>query len=88
MFISTKEVEMMLGRELALRLCEWISAYSPVTCKEVFCSEKEIRFNIDEAIEFSKIKMHQDSFKREFFPHLVKLKHAKVIGAFESACSA
>ena len=88
MFISTKEVEMMLGRELALRLCEWISVYSPVTCKEVFGYEKEIRFNIDEAIEFAKIKMHKDSFKREFFPHLVKLKHAKVIGAFESACSA
>ena len=79
---------MMFGLELAVRLCVWISVYSPVTCREVYGSEKEIRFNIDEAIEFAKIKMHQNSFKREFFVYLVKLKHAKVIGAFESACSA
>lgn len=78
----------MYGCELAGRLCEWIIVYSPVACREVFGSEKEIHFNIDEAIEFAKIKMHQDCFKREFFAHLVKLKHAKVIGAFESACSA
>ena len=88
MFISSKEVEMILGRELSVRLCEWIGTYSPVSRKEVFGSENEIRFNIDEAIEFSKIKMHQDSFKREFFPHLVKLKHCKVCDTFNNVHSA
>jgi len=88
MFISSKEVEVMVGRELAERLCEWISSYTPVSCREVFGPVNEIYFDIDEAMEFAKIKMHQDSFKREFFPHLVKLKHAKVIGALESVRSA
>ncbi|WP_345977437.1 hypothetical protein [Sulfurimonas sp. HSL3-7] len=88
MFISSKEVEMILDQELSVRLCEWISSYSPVSCKEVFGSENEIRFNIDEAIEFAKIKMHRDSFKREFFPHLVRLKHCKVCDTFNTAHSA
>lgn len=88
MFISSKEVEVMAGRELAMRLCEWISSYTPVCCREVNGFENEIRFDIDEALEYVKIKMHHDSFKQEFFPHLVKLKHAKVIGAFESVRSA
>ncbi len=88
MFISSKEVEAMVGREIGDRLCEWIRAYSPVSCKEEHGSENVIRFNIDEAIEFSKIKMHHDSFKREFFPHLVKLKHGKVCGTFEAVRSA
>ena len=88
MFISSKEVETMVGRELAVRLCEWISVYTPVTCREVFGSDKTIRFNIDEAIEYSKIKMHHDSFKREFFPHLVRLKHFMVCGAVKTVRSA
>jgi hypothetical protein len=88
MFISSKEVEVMLGREIAVRLCAWISSYTPVSCKEVSATDNNIDFDIDEAIEFTKIKMHQDSFKREFFPHLVKLKHGKVVGAFETVCSA
>jgi hypothetical protein len=88
MFISSKEVEVMVGRELAIRLCEWISIYTPVCCREVLGFESEICFDIDEAMEYAKIKMHQDIYKREFFPHLVKLKHAKVIGTFESVHSA
>jgi hypothetical protein len=88
MFISSKEVEAMVGREIAVRLCEWIKAYSPVTCKEEFGLENAVRFNIDEAIEFAKIKMLHDSFKREFFPHLVKLKHYKVCGTFDTVRSA
>lgn len=88
MFISSKEVETMLGLEIAVRLCEWIKGYTPVACKEVFGSENAMRFNIDEAIEHAKIKMLHDSFKREFFPHLVKLKHYKVSGVFQNARSA
>ena len=88
MFISSKEVEAMVGREIAVRLCEWIRAYSPVTCKEEQGQENAVRFNIDEAIEFAKIRMLHDSFKREFFPHLVKLKHYKVCGTFNTARSA
>jgi len=88
MYISSKEVEIMVGRELALRLCGWISSYTPVCCREVNGLESEICFDIDEALEYVKIKMHQDSFKREFLPHLVKLKQAKVIGVFESVRSA
>jgi len=88
MFISSKEVEAIIGRELSVRLCEWIRACSPVTCREEGGVNDAIRFDIDEAIEFAKIRMHQERFKREFFPHLVKLKHAKVCGAFESARSA
>lgn len=88
MYISSKEVEMLLGQEQAVRLCEWIKTYTPVTCKEEQENGETVRFNIDEAIEFAKIKMFQDSFKREFLPHLVKLKHAKVSCCFEPVRSA
>jgi hypothetical protein len=88
MFISSKEVEVVVGQDLGIRLCEWIRAYSPVSCKEESGSENVVWFNIDEAIEFAKIKMLHDSFKREFFPYLVKLKHYKVCSAVNSARSA
>ncbi len=88
MFISSKEAEVVIGREQAVRLCEWIKTYTPVTCKEEQENKEAVRFNIDEAIEYAKIKMLQDSFKREFLPHLVKLKHAKVSCSFEPVRSA
>ncbi|MCJ7766497.1 MAG: hypothetical protein MUP09_11225, partial [Thiovulaceae bacterium] len=63
-------------------------AYTPVACSEEQGDEDEVRFNIDEAIEFAKIRMLHDSFKREFFAHLVKLKHYKVCGTFNNVRSA
>ena len=88
MFISSKEVEALIGQEQAVRLCAWIKTYSPVTCKDEQEDKEAVCFNLDEAIEFAKIKMLQDSFKREFLPHLVKLKHAKVSCSLTPARSA
>ncbi|WP_345985546.1 hypothetical protein WCX49_00075 [Sulfurimonas sp. HSL-1656] len=78
MFITSKEVENVIGKELADRLCEWLRTSSPISCIIEQGSENTIRFNIDEAMDFSKIKMHSDALKREFFPHIAKLKQYKV----------
>jgi hypothetical protein len=88
MFISLKEIESMVGRETAVSLCRWIGNYTPVTCRQEQGSADVQQFDIDEAIEYAKIKMHQDSFKRAFFPYLVKLKHYKICNGFEKDCSA
>jgi hypothetical protein len=88
LFISSKEVETVVGRELAVRLCDWIRAYTPVSCKVGQGEESALLFDIDEAIAFSKIKMRQDTYKREFFPYLVKLKQYKVCSSLEAVCSA
>ena len=79
MFISFREVEALVGQELASRLCEWIRNLTPITCIEE--QEQAVQFDIDEAIEFAKIKTQQDAFKREFFPHFVKMKQYKVNAA-------
>jgi len=88
MFITSKEVEIVVGKELAVRICEWLRTSSPVSCIAEKGAEDAIRFNVDEALEFSKIKMQQDSLKQEFFPCFVKLKKYKVNGAYETACIA
>ena len=77
MFISSKEVETLFGRELAMRLCEWIQNHTPVTCIKAEDRER-MGFDIDEAMDFAKIRMHTDALKREFFPHFVKLKQHRV----------
>ncbi|UFS62547.1 hypothetical protein LOH54_00085 [Sulfurimonas sp. HSL-3221] len=74
MFITSKEVETVIGKELADRLCEWLRTSSPISCIVEQGAEDAIRFNVDEAMDFSKIKMHSDALKREFFPHIAKLK--------------
>jgi len=78
MFISFREVETLVGPELAARMCEWVRSVTPVTCLVEQEQSNSAWFDIDEAIEFSKIKMHHDAAKREFFPHFVKLKQALV----------
>ncbi len=88
MFISSQNVETVLGRELTTRLCQWLSTNSPVTCKKDPGYEHGLQFNIDEALEFCKIKMLQDSTKKEFFPHLAKLKNYQVRGMFHNDRSA
>ena len=88
MFMSLREVETMLGRETAVRLCEWLKEHTPVRCREGQGYADGVEFDIDEAIEYAKIRIHQDSFKRAFFPHLVKLKHYKVCNGFDTARSA
>jgi len=88
MFITSKEVEAVVGKELAERICEWLRTSSPVSCILEQGSENAIRFNIDEAMEFSKIKMKSDAIKREFFPHIAKLKQYKVSAAVRPVISA
>ncbi|MDA3945450.1 MAG: hypothetical protein PF439_02065 [Helicobacteraceae bacterium] len=88
MFISSHNVETVMGQELTARLCQWLSGNSPVNCKKDPGYEHGIQFNIDEALEFCQIKMLQDSTKKEFFPHLAKLKNYQVCGMFENARSA
>jgi hypothetical protein len=78
MFISSKDVEALFGHELAIRLCEWIRGNTPITCIKEREYENAIGFDIDEALEFSKIRMFDDPFKREFFPLFVKLKRQMV----------
>jgi len=39
-------------------------------------------------MEFSKIKMKSDAIKREFFPHIAKLKQYKVSAAVRPVISA
>ncbi len=86
MFISLREVETFVGQEAAVRLCEWIENYTPVTCRQGI--KDGLEFDIDEAIEYAKIKIHQESSKRAFFPHLVKLKHDMVCNGLEKVRSA
>jgi hypothetical protein len=81
LYITSKEVEAVIGTELALRLCEWIRNHTPITCMEEKGHENFVRFDIDEAMEFAKIKMQQDEMKREFFPHFVKMKQYMVLAA-------
>ncbi len=88
MFISLREVKTFVGREMAVRLCEWIENYTPVTCRQGQEVKDGLEFDIDEAIEYAKIKIHQESFKRAFFPHLVKLKHDMVCNGLEKVRSA
>ena len=73
LYITSKEVEAVVGTELALRLCEWIRNHTPITCIE--------SFDIDEALEFAKIRMQHDNMKREFFPHFVKMKQYLVLAS-------
>jgi hypothetical protein len=77
MIITSKEVETVVGKELATRLCEWIRLHTPVTCIKAEDDER-MGFDIDEAMAFAKIRMHTDALKREFFPHFVKLKQHRV----------
>ncbi len=85
MFISACNVETILGEELATRLCDWLCVNAPVCCKKDFGYGQGFAFDIDDALEFCKIRMLQDSGKKEFFPHLVRLKNCQVSGAFEHA---
>jgi hypothetical protein len=78
MYISSKDVEALLGHELAIRLCEWIRGHTPITCIEERGDENGIGFDIDEALEFSKIRMVDDPCKREFFPLFVNMKRHMV----------
>ena len=85
LYITSKEVEAVVGTELALRLCEWIRNYTPITCIEEKGYENLVRFDIDEALEFAQIKTQHDAFKREFFPHFVKMKQYMVRAAVRPA---
>ena len=86
MFISSNEIETIMSREFTVRLSQWISTDSPVSHE--LGHDHAIRFDIDEALEFCKIKMLHDSTKKEFFPYLVKLKNYQVRGMLENARSA
>jgi len=88
MFITSKEVETVVGKELADRLCEWLRTCSPVSCIADQGGENAIRFDVDEALDFSKIKMQHDALKREFFPCIAKLKQYKVSAAVRPVISA
>ncbi|MGB6018091.1 MAG: hypothetical protein WBF77_00675 [Sulfurimonadaceae bacterium] len=88
MFISSNDIATIMSQELTVRLSQWISANTPVRHQNELGYENAIRFDIDEAIEFCKIKMQQDNTKKEFFPHLVKLKNCQVRGMFQNARSA
>lgn len=78
MFVSYKEMENLLGQELAMRLCKWIQNNTPITCIGEQEHESAMGFDIDEALEYSKIRMFDDPNKREFFPLFVKLKRQLV----------
>ncbi|MEJ2467482.1 MAG: hypothetical protein P8Y65_03450 [Campylobacterales bacterium] len=71
-------MENLFGPELATRLCGWIQNKTPITCIEEREQDNAMGFDIDEAIEFSKIRMFDDPVKREFFPLFVKLKRQAV----------
>lgn len=88
MFISSNEIAAIMNQELAVRLSQWISAHTPVTHENELGHESAIRFDIDEALEFCKIQILRDSTKKEFFPHLVKIKNYQARGMFENARSA
>jgi hypothetical protein len=81
LYISSKEVEVVVGAELAVRLCNWIRNHTPITCIEATDQADMVRFDIDEALEFTQIKTQQDPSKREFFPYFVKMKQYKVRAA-------
>ena len=81
LYITSKEVEAVVGTELALRLCEWIRNHTPITCIEMKDHENQVSFDIDEALEFAKIRMQHDNMKREFFPHFVKMKQYLVLAS-------
>ena len=87
MFISYHEVETLVGKELADRLCEWVRVHTPVTCIAEQGHENAVKFDIDDALEFVQIKMRQDAVKREFFPYIVKMKQYKVRAAVRPAAS-
>jgi len=78
MFVSYKEMENLFGQELSMRLCKWIQNNTPITCIEGRGNESAMGFDIDEALEYSKIRMFDDPDKREFFPLFVKLKRQAV----------
>lgn len=81
LYITSKEVEAVVGAELALRLCEWIRNHTPISCVEARDQENLVRFDIDEALEFAQIRTQQDAYKREFFPYFVKMKQYMVRAA-------
>lgn len=81
LYITSKEVETVVGSELGLRLCEWIRNHTPIACVEEKGTEDLVRFDIDEALEFAKIRMQHDASKREFFPHFVKMKQHMVLAS-------
>lgn len=88
MFISSREIATIVGLELTFRITQWISTNTPVNCKLDTAYDNDITFDIDEALEYCKIKMLKDRTKKEFFPYLVKLKNYQVRGVFDTPRSA
>lgn len=88
MFISSHNVETALGLETAACLCEWLRLNAPVCCKRGDDHGGDFQFDIDDALEFCKIRMLYDDKKKEFFPYLARLKSCQVSGMFGHARSA
>jgi len=88
MFVSSNEIATIMSQELAVRLSQWIRANSPVTHEKETGHESAIRCDIDEALKFCKIHILHDNTKKEFFPHLAKIKNYQVRGMFDTARSA
>ncbi len=88
MFISSNDVATIMSMELTVRLAQWISTSTPVTHEIVPGHESAVRFDIDEALEFCKIQILHDSTKKEFFPHLVKIKNYQAREMFDNDRSA